>query len=136
MSFPTEASVLSALCYLALAQLSTADRPSGGATEFGELGRVAYLRNDPRIRSKIGRWLFLDASADWRRPKGDRMTSLCHRDVVLAPVLAHEKTFFPVEKACQVQTAYRYVDFEFYLQCFLSFVEANARAVIDDRQVT
>jgi len=106
--------------------------------EFGELGRVAYLGDDPRLRPKISRWLFLDDPADGHRPKGDRVTRLCHSDVVLAPVLAEEKPFFTLEQACQVQTADRHIDLEFHFAIFPFFlkVDLKFRAPLDNRQVT
>ena len=120
VGFPTEASdVFFASCCLALAHLSAGSRP-----EFGKLGRVAYLRDDPWLWSKRSRWLFYDASADWRRPKGDRVTSLCHSNEVLPSVLAEEKPFFTLEQTCQVQTAYWHVDLEFHRLFFFPFVLA------------
>jgi hypothetical protein len=114
---PTEASdVFFASCCLALAHLSAGGRPM----EFGKLGRVAYLRDDPRFRAKSSRGLFYDAPADWCRPKGDRVTRLRHSNEVLPPVLAEEKPFFALEQACQVQAAYRHIDLQFHLLCFLS----------------
>src|SRR5947207_2396265 len=113
----------SRFCYFALTHLSAGDRP----VEIGELGRVAYLRDHPRFRPKSSGRLFLDASADWRRPEGDRVTSLCHSNEVLPPVLAEEKPFFTLEQACQVQAAYRHIDLEFHLLCFLSCLTSLSR---------
>src|SRR5436309_16143369 len=104
-------------CFPALARVSAGCQP-----EFSELGRVADLGDEPGFRAKTGRRLLLDAAANWRRPKGDRVTSLCYSDVVLSSVLAEEKPLLTVKKACQVQAAYRHVDIEFHLLCFLSFL--------------
>ena len=80
--------------------------------EFGELGRVANLRDDPRVRSEIACGLLLDDPADRRRPKSDGVTRLCDSDVVLSPVLAEEQSLFTFEQICQIQAAYRHIDFE------------------------
>src|SRR5262249_6630553 len=79
--------------------------------EFSQLGRVANLRDEPRFRSDTRRHLLLNRLADWRRPEGDRVTRLCDRDVVLASVLTEEHSLFTIEQACQIETAYRHVDF-------------------------
>jgi hypothetical protein len=91
--------------------------------EFSKLSRVAYFRHNPGLWSERSRWLFHDASADWGRPKGNRVTSLCHSNEVLPPVLAEEKPFFTLEQVCQVQAADRHVDLEFHrLPFLLSFL--------------
>jgi hypothetical protein len=115
VSFPTGAVDFFSSRFLLWRVLSD-DWPS--FPEFGKLCRVAYLRDDPRLRSKRSRRLFYDASANWRRPKGDRVTSLCHSNEVLPPILAEEKPFFTLEQACQVQAAYRHVDLEFHRLLF------------------
>jgi hypothetical protein len=47
------------------------------------------------------------------------VTSLCHSNVVLPPVLAQEQPFFTLEQACQVLATYRYIDLEFHRLPFL-----------------
>src|SRR5437870_13466720 len=89
----------------------------------------ADLRDEPGLRAKTGRRLLLDAAANWRRPKGDRVTSLCYSYVVLSSVLTEEKPLLTMKKACQVQAAYRHVDIEFHLLCFLSFLASISRTV-------
>jgi len=116
--------LLTLCCFPALAGLSAGCQP-----EFSELGGVTDLRDEPGLRAKTGRRLLLDAAANWRRPKGDRVTGLCYRDVVLSPVLAEEKSLLTMKKACQVQAAYRHVDVEFHLLCFLSFLASISRTV-------
>ena len=54
--------------------------------ELSELGGVADLRDEPRLWSNNRCHLLLDGFANWRRPEGDRVTSLCDRDVVLSSV--------------------------------------------------
>jgi hypothetical protein len=75
----------------------------------------------------------LDGLADWRRPEGDRMTSLCDGDVVLSSVLAEEQPLFTIEQACQVKAAYRYVYLEFHSLCpplfFVFLVGLNGNLV-------
>jgi hypothetical protein len=48
------------------------------------------------------------------------VTRLRHSNEVLPSILAKEKSFFTLEQACQVQAAYRHIDLEFHLPCFLS----------------
>ena len=79
--------------------------------EFRELGGVADLRDEPRLWSNNRCHLLLDGFANWRRSGGDRVTSLCDRDVVLSSVLAEEHSLFTIEQACQVETAYRHAYF-------------------------
>src|SRR5215467_13271978 len=79
--------------------------------EFRQLGRVANLRDEPRFRSDTRRHLLLNRLADWRRPEGDRVTRLSDGDVVLASVLAEEQPLFAVKQTCEVQPAYRHIDF-------------------------
>ena len=91
MSFLTEALILSfAVLLFALPLLSARDWPSGRHAEFGQLSRVAYLRDESRLRPETRRHLFLDDPANWSWPKGDRVIGLSDSDVVLAPVLAEE----------------------------------------------
>src|SRR5207248_7041827 len=73
-----------------------------GATEFRQFGRIAYLRDEPGLRTDSGYGLLLDGLADWRWPEGDRVTGLRDGDVVLASVLAEEQTLFTLEQVCQV----------------------------------
>jgi len=47
------------------------------------------------------------------------VTSLCHSNEVLPPVLAEEKPFFTLEQVCQVQAADRHIDLEFHRLPFL-----------------
>ena len=98
----TKASVVSteALDFFALsalAHVSARARHSACSMEFGELGRVANLRDDPGVRPEIACGLLLDDPADRRRPKRDGVTRLCDGDVVLSPVLAEEQPFFVLE---------------------------------------
>src|SRR6266496_2058284 len=76
----------SQLCFSTSARLS--DR-SGCPTEFGELCRVAYLRDEPWLRPG-GRRLFWDRMADWHRPEDDRMARFRDGDVILTPALGEE----------------------------------------------
>ena len=86
--------------------------PSGEcAPKFSMLRGVADLRHEPGLWSDAYCHLLLDGLANWRRAKGDRMTSLGDSDVVLSSVLAEEQSLFTVEQACQVEPAYRYVYF-------------------------
>jgi hypothetical protein len=133
VSFPTEAFVF--FCFNSL----SAARRSSCATEFRKLCRVAYLGDEPGLRRDTGCRLFLDDPANRSWPVGDRVTSLCHSNVVLPPVLAEEQSFFTLEQACQVQAADRHVYLEFHRLLFFPFffsVEVKFRAPIDDRQVT
>src|SRR5215467_12251144 len=82
-----------------------------GRAEFSQLGRVADLRDEPRFRSDTRCHLLLNRLADWRRPEGNRVTRLGHGDVVLASVLAEEQPLFAVKQICEIQPAYRHIDF-------------------------
>jgi len=121
----------------ALAHVSARARHSACSMEFGELGRVANLRDDPGVRPEIACGLLLDDPADRRRPKSDGVTRLCDGDVVLSPVLAEEQSLFTFEQICQIQAAYRHIDFEFHLFYYLSFftLTFDSRASVGDRHV-
>src|SRR5262245_18532096 len=79
--------------------------------KFSQLGRVTDLRDEPRFRSDAGCHLLLNRLADWRRPEGNRVTRLSDGDVVLASVLAEEQPLFAVKQTCEIQSAYRHIDF-------------------------
>jgi len=66
------------------------------------------------------------------------MTCLCYGNVVLAPVLTQEQSFFTLEQACQVQPTDRHIDLEFHFAIFpfLFKVDFKFRAPLDNRQVT
>jgi hypothetical protein len=99
---------------------------------------LLILRDDPRLWSKRSRWLFYDASANWRRPKGDRVTSLCHSNEVLPPILAEENPSSPWSKLAKSRPLTGTLICSFIV-CFFPFffnVELKLRALLDDRQVT
>src|SRR5215469_12983686 len=105
---------------LLLAHLFVVDR-----AEFSQLGRVTDLRDEPRFRSDTCRHLLLDRLADWRRPKGDRVTRLGDSDVVLASVLTEEQPLFAVKQTSEVQPAYGHIDFQFHYSIPPLFCLAN-----------
>ena len=55
-----------------------------------------------------------DGFPDRRWSEGDRVARLRNCYVVLSSVLAEKQSLFSVEQACQVQSAYRHINFKFH----------------------
>src|SRR5262249_22170434 len=95
--FPAEAfDPSSVFAFSTLSSLSRGECPP----EFSQLGRVADLRDEPGLPSDTRCHLLLHGVSDWRRPEGDRVTSLGDSDVVLSSVLAEEQSLFTIQQAC------------------------------------
>ena len=100
MSFPTRA-LISRKRFRFVERACLFDGPPRSA-KISELGRIADLGDVPGFGTDAQRGLLLDYSSDRRWPKGNRVTALGHRDVVLSSVLAEEEPFFTLQQGCEV----------------------------------